>query len=76
MENSRIDKLIKLAEKKGLIRPRDLTEIAIPRQYLSIACNQGELVRVGRGLYSLPDKMYSEYRSIAEVCKRIPSGII
>lgn len=76
MENSRIEKLIKLAEKKGLIRPRVLTEVAIPRQYLSIACNRGELVRVGRGLYSLPDKILSEYRSLAEVCKRVPSGII
>lgn len=76
MKNSRIKQLIELARKKGLIRPRDLVEIAIPRQYLSIACKRGELVRVGRGLYSLPGKMFSEHRSLAEVCTRIPSGNI
>jgi len=71
-----MEQLIDFVWKKGLIRPRDLVEIRIPRQYLSIACKQGKLKRVGRGLYSLPGKMLIENRSLAEVCKLVPSGII
>ena len=71
-----MEKLIELTQKKGLIRSRDLMEIRLPRQYLSIACKRGILERVGRGLYTLPDNMLIEHRSLAEVCKLVPSGII
>lgn len=67
---------MRLARSKGLLRPRDLAEIGVPRQYLLLACEQGALERVGRGLYCLPDAMMDEHRSFAEVCKRVPSGVI
>ncbi|MBI1290085.1 transcriptional regulator [bacterium] len=71
-----LDKLINLAETKGLIRPRDLTDHGIPRQYLKIACERGILERLDRGLYTLPGAMQSEHRSLAEVCKLVPHGVI
>lgn len=76
MTISRIQQIIELAHEKGLIRPRDLTEIGIPRQYLRIAHDRGLVERVARGLYCAAGGMMSESVSLAEVCKRAPSGVI
>ena len=71
-----MEQLIEFTRSKGLLRARDLDEIGVPRQYLTLACKQGALERVGRGLYCLPGAMMDEHRSLAEVCKQVPSGVI
>ncbi|MGB4099662.1 MAG: type IV toxin-antitoxin system AbiEi family antitoxin domain-containing protein [bacterium] len=71
-----IENLLQLAKSKGLIRARDLTEHGIPRQYLTIACKQGLLERLDRGLYSIPNAIQTEHRSLIEVCKLVPKGVI
>ena len=76
MKLTPIKQITRLARKKGFLRPRDLTEIGLSRQYLSIACKRGILERVGRGVYCLPNAMQNEYRSFAEVCKHTSSGVI
>ncbi len=76
MSTSRIQLVVNLARKKGLLRPRDLSEAGLPREYLRMACDRGLLERVSRGLYRVPDGMESEHISLAEVCKRAPSGVV
>lgn len=71
-----LEKLLRLAETKGLIRARDLAEHGIPRQYLSVACGRGLLERLDRGLYSLPGAVQTEHRSLVEVCALVPHGVI
>lgn len=71
-----LEKLLHLAEAKGLIRARDLAEHGIPRQYLSFACGRGLLERLDRGLYSLPGAVQTEHRSLVEVCALVPHGVI
>lgn len=71
-----LQNLLRLAGAKGLIRARDLVQYGIPRQYLSIACERGLLERLDRGLYSLPGAIQSEHRSLVEVCKLVPQGVI
>lgn len=71
-----LDNLLRMAESSGLIRARDLAEHGIPRQYLSIACQKGLLERLERGLYALPGAIQSEHRSLVEVCKLVPHGVI
>lgn len=71
-----LDKLIHLAEVRGLVRARDLAEEGIPRQYLTIACERGLLERMDRGLYALPGALQTEHRSLIEVCARVPNGVI
>lgn len=68
--------LISLAKRQGLVRARDLAGAGIPRQYLSIACERGLLERLDRGLYSLPGGIESEHRSLLEVCKLVPAGVV
>ena len=37
---------------------------------------QGELLHVGRGLYSRPDTTVTENHTLARVCARVPQGVI
>jgi len=68
--------IIGLAHREGLVRPRDLEHAGIPRAYLQRLMAEGELIRLGRGLYALPSYAPSELATIAEACKRVPKGII
>ncbi|HZL38258.1 MAG TPA: type IV toxin-antitoxin system AbiEi family antitoxin domain-containing protein [Tepidisphaeraceae bacterium] len=68
--------IVKLARRKGLLRARDLRPLAIPRRHLAQLVAQGVLLRSGRGLYSLADAPASEHRSLAEVCARVPAGVV
>ena len=50
-EKNRTQEVIKIVEKEGILRTRDLDRYGIPRVYLSCLCERGLLQRVGRGLY-------------------------
>ncbi len=73
---TRADKILELVGKMGVLRPRDLDPYHIPRTYLSRLCAAGKLRRIGRGLYILPDSKVTEHHALAEVCKRVPEGVI
>jgi predicted transcriptional regulator of viral defense system len=72
----RKQKIIELARQMGLIRPRDVEAAGIHREYLLRLYRNGDLTRVGRGLYALADAQTSESLSLAEVAKRAPSAVI
>ena len=69
-------KILELARQMGLIRPRDVEAAGIHREYLLRLYRNGDLLRVGRGLYALPGAQTSEYISFAEVAKRVPNAVI
>jgi predicted transcriptional regulator of viral defense system len=73
---NRINKILEITKKYGVIRPRDLDRYNIPRNYITRLYQRGLLQRVGRGLYVNPDNDVSENHTIAQVAKRIPNGII
>ena len=73
---TRTEQVLNLARKKGVLRPRDLKERNIPRVYLQVLYERGELLRPGRGLYTLPAEEWTEHHTLAEVCTRIPDGVI
>jgi predicted transcriptional regulator of viral defense system len=72
----RKQKIIELARQMGLIRPRDVEAAGIHREYLLRLYRNGDLTRVGRGLYALKDAETSESLSLAEVAKRVPNAVI
>lgn len=76
MTSAIAERVLKLARDAGVLRPRDLEGQGIPRKYLSQLCEADRLRRVGRGLYVLPNAQPTENRTLAEVCKRIPGGIV
>ena len=65
-----------LAREKGLVRLRDAKARGIHPEYLRRLASQGELERVGRGLYALPDAEITEHHSLAEVAARVPQGVV
>jgi len=62
--------------KHGMVRPRDIEAIGLPREYLIRLHRQGKLNRSGRGIYTVPDANVTERHSYAEVAKRVPEAVV
>jgi len=60
---------------QGIVRPRDIEAIGLPREYLLRLHRQGKVARSGRGLYSLPEAAVTELHSYAEVARRVPGSV-
>ena len=60
----------------GVARSNDLQARGVHPQQLLRLTDSGELIRVGRGLYSLPDTDLTECQSYVEACTRFPTGTI
>jgi predicted transcriptional regulator of viral defense system len=65
-----------LARANGLLRASDLDGLGAPRSYLGRLVRRGELVQVGRGLYSVAGAELSEHQSLAEVSRRVPRAVV
>ncbi len=70
------DRLLKLAGEKGILRSRDVEAEGISRKCLSRLVDQGDLVRIGRGLYQRADHEVTEHHSLAVAAKRVPKATI
>jgi predicted transcriptional regulator of viral defense system len=70
------DQVLKRARAMGVLRPRDLKSIGVPRVYLMQLVQRGELLKTGRGLYVLADAPLTENHSLAEAAKLSPKGVI
>ena len=68
--------ILKLAQRRRMIRSSDLKEKGFPRVVLTRLVQKGQLERVGRGLYTLPNPQVSEHTSLAQVARKCPRGII
>jgi predicted transcriptional regulator of viral defense system len=73
---SQTERVLALVRQKGVLRPRDLEAEGIPREYLSRLHRRGALERLGRGLYVLEGSDPTQHRTLAEVGKRVPRGVI
>jgi predicted transcriptional regulator of viral defense system len=76
MAKSTIQQVLRLVRKAGVLRPRDLDAHGIPRQYLVRMCKSGQLERPDRGIYVVSGAGGGSRQSLAEVCKRIPQGVV
>jgi len=70
------ERVLDLARRSGVLRIRDLKAKGIHPEYARRLLAQGLLVKSGRGLYSAADAGFTEHRSLAEVCKCIPRGVL
>lgn len=73
---SQEDLILQLLNEKKLIRPRDLKRLGISRVPLKRLLAKKKIIRIGRGLYTLPETIEEEQRSLIEVCKLVPEGVI
>jgi predicted transcriptional regulator of viral defense system len=68
-------KVLKLTRKLGVLRPRDLESVGVPRVYLKQLVESGELLKTGRGLYVAAGTDLTENHSLAEAAKLSPKGV-
>lgn len=68
--------LLDLADEKGILRSREVEAEGISRTYLSRLVKQGDLVRIGRGLYQRADHEVTAHHSLAVAAKRVSGATI
>ncbi len=71
-----IQKIMQYIGEHGMVRPRDIERIGLPREYLIRLHRKGKLNRSGRGIYTVPNANVTERHSYAEVAKRVPEAVV
>jgi len=70
------DRLFEFLEQHSLARSKELQAIGVAATTISRAVKDGSVVRIGRGLYQLPDSEVDTNTILAEVSKQAPKAII
>jgi predicted transcriptional regulator of viral defense system len=68
-------RVLELARQRGLLRSRDLQAVDAPRVMLTRMTASGQLEKVGRGLYRLPQTQMSEDESLAVIAIKVPQAV-
>lgn len=76
MSSLKLQKVIKLFRKNGVVRPRDLKKIGVSAVYLNKLFHDGFLERPSRGIYTLKDANINEHQTLIEASRRIPQGVV
>ena len=67
--------VLELVRRKGMVRPRDLNETGVARMILARLTARGQLEKVGRGLYQLPQRQTSEFESLITIALKVPQAV-
>ncbi len=65
-----------LLESYGIVRLAELRSAGVTAATVSRMERDGEIVRLARGLYQLPDALLDANHSLAEAAKRLPRGVV
>lgn len=69
-------RILQIARKKRLFRLSEARQAGIHPEAVRRLTSQGQLARIGRGLYALPSLEPTEHHTLAVVAKRVPKGIV
>jgi len=61
---------------KEVLRARELVASGNDTPEDQRAADAGQLLRIGRGLYSLPESPITEHHDLAQVAARVPHGVV
>jgi predicted transcriptional regulator of viral defense system len=61
---------------RGILRLTELREAGVSAATVSRMEREGELLRLARGIYQLPDAPLDKNHSLAEAAKRAPRGVV
>ena len=75
MAESASDRAVRLIDRMGVARPRDLEAHGVSRTQLSRLVEGGLVLREGRGLYVSVRHAPSETHSLVQVAKRVPEAV-
>jgi len=70
------DRAIALLQQQGMARLSELIQAGVTATTVSRMHEDGQLVRLGRGLYQLPDAPTDANHALAQAAKRVPKGVI
>ena len=70
------DRLMRFLEKNTLARSKELQAIGVAATTISRAVKEGRVMRIGRGLYQLPDSELDTNANLAEASKQAPKARI
>jgi predicted transcriptional regulator of viral defense system len=76
LKDSKRQQVINLVRSQSVVRPKDLKEHGLPKDYLYILAREGVVERIGRGLYQWPDRDIGRHQSLAEVGKLAPKAVV
>ncbi len=76
MAQTKTARLAGLIRRKPILRAQDLDAAGIPRNYLTRFVKQGQLQKIGRGLYAAEGLGESEHVSLLEVSRKAPRAVI
>ena len=65
-----------LLEEHGIMRLAELRSAGVTAATVSRMARAGEVIRLVRGLYQLPDAPFDTSHSLAEAAKRLPKGVV
>jgi predicted transcriptional regulator of viral defense system len=75
MPGTQETRALRLIEKKGLTRPKDIETHGITQAQLSRFVRQGLVLRLGRGVYVAARHALTAEHTLAHVATRVPEGV-
>lgn len=73
---NRTQELLSLLQERGTLRPREAAGRGIPASYLDRLRERGDVERIARGLYALPDHDVTEHHSLAATARLAPKAVV
>jgi predicted transcriptional regulator of viral defense system len=70
------ERLLRLARKHGILTTRRVVEVGIHRQALTRMVREGEIDRIDRSLYRMPNLPITEKHGFALAAAGVPRGVI
>lgn len=65
-----------LLAEEGILRLAELRKAGVTAATISRMERAGEVIRLSRGVYQLPDAELDPNHSMAEAAKRVPKGVV
>ncbi|HXZ87760.1 MAG TPA: type IV toxin-antitoxin system AbiEi family antitoxin domain-containing protein [Candidatus Binataceae bacterium] len=70
------DRAVELLHERGMLRLAELRRRGITAATVARLERRGEVVRLARGLYQLPDASLHAHHALAEAAKLVPKGVV
>jgi predicted transcriptional regulator of viral defense system len=70
------DQALTLLKRRGITRLAELRTAGVTSTTVNRMERAGEVVRLARGLYQLPDADLDPHQSLAEAARLVPKGVI
>jgi len=74
--NGQREKARNLLEQRGIVRLSEFKASGITAATIGRMVKDGEVLRLARGLYQLPDAPLDVHHSLAEAAKKLPKGVV